>query len=46
VVEANPYRPFCSERCQLLDLGDWFAEKHRIQGDDLPAHEPDEDSLK
>ncbi len=26
----NPYRPFCSERCQLIDLGDWANENHRI----------------
>lgn len=24
------YRPFCSERCRLVDLGAWFGEKHRI----------------
>lgn len=24
------WRPFCSERCRLIDLGDWFDEKHRI----------------
>ena len=24
------YRPFCSERCKLIDLGDWAAENHRI----------------
>lgn len=27
---ANPDRPFCSERCRLMDLGDWAAEKFRI----------------
>jgi len=26
----NKYRPFCSERCQLIDLGDWANESHRI----------------
>jgi len=26
----NPHRPFCSERCQLIDLGDWAEERHRI----------------
>lgn len=26
----SPYRPFCSERCKLIDLGDWAAENHRI----------------
>jgi uncharacterized protein len=27
---ANTYRPFCSKRCQMIDLGDWADEKHRI----------------
>ncbi|MBL1261442.1 MAG: DNA gyrase inhibitor YacG [Thiotrichaceae bacterium] len=25
-------RPFCSERCQLIDLGKWSSEEHRIPG--------------
>ncbi len=29
--EGNPFRPFCSERCKLLDLGHWLAEEYRIQ---------------
>lgn len=29
----NPYRPFCSERCRLIDLGEWASEGHRIAGD-------------
>ncbi len=24
------WRPFCSKRCQLIDLGEWFEEKNRI----------------
>jgi endogenous inhibitor of DNA gyrase (YacG/DUF329 family) len=28
--EGNRYRPFCSERCKLLDLGNWAAERYRI----------------
>jgi len=24
------WRPFCSERCKLIDLGDWAAEKFRV----------------
>ncbi|HEY6280978.1 MAG TPA: DNA gyrase inhibitor YacG [Burkholderiales bacterium] len=28
--EANRYRPFCSERCKLIDLGQWAAESYRI----------------
>jgi endogenous inhibitor of DNA gyrase (YacG/DUF329 family) len=26
----NPYRPFCSERCKMVDLGDWANETYRI----------------
>lgn len=29
--EGNAYRPFCSERCKLLDLGSWISETYRIQ---------------
>jgi hypothetical protein len=28
--EDNPWRPFCSERCQMIDLGHWAAEDYRI----------------
>ena len=28
--ENNPDRPFCSERCKLIDLGDWAEENHKI----------------
>ena len=27
---ANPYRPFCSERCRLIDLGAWATESYKI----------------
>lgn len=28
----NPNRPFCSDRCKLIDLGAWADEKHQIPG--------------
>jgi hypothetical protein len=31
--EQFPYRPFCSDRCRLIDLGAWLSEKHTIAGD-------------
>lgn len=31
--EASPWRPFCSERCKLIDLGAWATEKHAIPDD-------------
>jgi len=33
---GNRWRPFCSERCRLIDLGAWIAEEHAIPGE--PAH--------
>jgi uncharacterized protein len=26
----STWRPFCSDRCRLIDLGDWLDENHRI----------------
>ncbi|MBB3332656.1 hypothetical protein BDK63_003556 [Halomonas campaniensis] len=31
--EDNPYRPFCSERCRLIDLGAWADGSRRIAGE-------------
>ena len=28
----NKWRPFCSERCRLIDLGAWASESYRIAG--------------
>ena len=28
----NKYRPFCSERCKLIDFGEWANEEKRIVG--------------
>lgn len=35
-VEWNqdfPFRPFCSERCKMIDLGAWSSEEHVIPGE-------------
>ena len=26
----NPWRPFCSEHCKMMDLGAWASESYRI----------------
>ena len=31
--EENESRPFCSERCRLVDFGDWANERHAIAGE-------------
>lgn len=30
---SNLHRPFCSERCRLVDLGGWLDERFRIAGE-------------
>ncbi len=49
VALGDPYMPFCSERCKLIDLGNWAAEKYVIStplaGEDQAGEEePDEDA--
>ena len=39
--DDQQWKPFCSERCKLIDLGDWASENHRIP--DKPAHPEDID---
>jgi endogenous inhibitor of DNA gyrase (YacG/DUF329 family) len=36
-TSANELRPFCCERCKLIDLGAWASEEHKIPGD--PAYD-------
>lgn len=39
---ANPWRPFCSERCRLIDLGNWAAESYRVpESGPRPSDETD-----
>jgi len=32
---AARWRPFCSERCRLIDLGAWMTERHAIPGEEI-----------
>jgi endogenous inhibitor of DNA gyrase (YacG/DUF329 family) len=40
--QENAYRPFCSERCRFLDLGNWAAERYRIPVDVETDEDQDE----
>ncbi|QIZ78544.1 DNA gyrase inhibitor YacG [Ferrimonas lipolytica] len=45
-TEQATFRPFCSERCKLIDLGEWAEERHAIPGkielpDEFDISEPD-----
>jgi endogenous inhibitor of DNA gyrase (YacG/DUF329 family) len=35
-IEENPFRPFCSERCRLLDLGNWISGAYHISSEEDP----------
>ncbi|MSP53192.1 MAG: DNA gyrase inhibitor YacG [Gammaproteobacteria bacterium] len=40
--KENLSKPFCSERCKGIDLGDWASGKHSIAGESveiIPDHE-------
>ncbi|MCL1078768.1 DNA gyrase inhibitor YacG [Parashewanella spongiae] len=49
-TNQSSFKPFCSERCKTIDLGDWASEKHAIPVkpesdisllDDMGYDEPD-----
>jgi endogenous inhibitor of DNA gyrase (YacG/DUF329 family) len=40
---ANPFRPFCSQRCKNLDLGAWASESFRVEGEAPPDDSPGRD---
>jgi len=33
---ASRWRPFCSERCKMIDLGAWASEAYRVPVADSP----------
>lgn len=41
---GNPSRPFCSERCRMLDLDTWLSGEYAVpvvedeEGDGVPGH--------
>ena len=30
-----PFRPLCSERCRMVDLGAWLAEERKVPGEPI-----------
>ncbi len=37
--KSNPYRPFCSQRCRMAELGSWLSNKRFIKGTALDQDE-------
>ena len=40
-IPDNAFKPFCSDRCKLIDLGEWASDSRKIAGDDV---QKDDDS--
>lgn len=38
-LHDNPFKPFCSERCKLIELGHWIEEKYRIPAETVDQHD-------
>ena len=38
-VAGNQHRPFCSERCQLIDFGGWVNGEYAVPTDEAPPFE-------
>jgi endogenous inhibitor of DNA gyrase (YacG/DUF329 family) len=38
-IPENKYRPFCSDRCKLIDLGEWASEIRKIPSDPIDFNE-------
>jgi hypothetical protein len=42
--EENPWRPFCSERCKLIDLGKWVSDEYKIESEETAGDEKERSS--
>lgn len=41
--QDNLFRPFCSERCKLVDLGKWVNDEYRVPGREVAPESITED---
>jgi uncharacterized protein len=46
VTPDSPYHPFCSERCKIIDLGNWASEKYVISTPVQPTGSEEEDDVE
>jgi uncharacterized protein len=44
--ENNEFRPFCSERCKLLDFGAWADERYNLPAESSEMTEQDIDQIE
>lgn len=44
--EGNEFRPFCSERCKLIDFGAWADEEYNLPAESETLSEEDLDKIE
>ncbi len=44
--EGNEFRPFCSERCKLLDFGAWADEEYNLPAETAELSDEDIDTIE
>ena len=44
--KGNEFRPFCSERCKLLDFGEWADERFAIPTESAALTDEDLDEIE
>lgn len=44
--QGEEFFPFCSERCQMMDLGKWATEEYRIAGESVAEKVQEEDESR
>jgi endogenous inhibitor of DNA gyrase (YacG/DUF329 family) len=44
--QDNSYRPFCSERCKLIDFGRWANEEYRVPAEPAPSSPNEEQDVE
>ncbi|MFC4700276.1 DNA gyrase inhibitor YacG [Glaciecola siphonariae] len=42
--KSSEFRPFCSKRCQLIDLGQWANEEHKVSGSSVLSSDENGDA--
>lgn len=42
-IPENKFRPFCSERCKMIDLGAWASEDYKVAGDKVEKNDNEDD---
>lgn len=42
-TDENKFRPFCSDRCKLIDLGEWADDSRSVPGETIPNESENSD---